>query len=591
MAFDGIVTRSIVSELNNNIVGGRIDRVYQPEKDEIVIQIRSKGNNYKFLISASNNNPRFHLTDQNKKNPMEPPMFCMILRKYLIGSTILNIEQFLMDRIVFLDIASRDELGIDSEKRIVLEIMGRHSNIIIIDKETNKIIDSITRVSEDMSRVRQVFPGLKYNLPPLQDKDNPLDTNKERFLELIDAEKNSTQIFRFFYFNYHGLSPLISREFCYQADLDSRKKISELTNDEINILYKSFKESMARVQNNDFSPNIILNEQEDNILAFHALPIKQYEKVNGVIDKYDSISDLLDNYFYEKDLLDRIGQKAQSLRRTTKIHLDRAINKLKYQRLEYKESLDREKYKIYADLISANIHRIKTGSKEVKVQNFYDEDLEMITIPLDEKLSAPINAQRYYKKYSKLKSASSLLRRQIPRTKDEILYLENIMIGIENSSDVENLDETREELIKEGYIKGKVNDKKQRNIKSRPHHYISSDGMSIFVGKNNRQNDNLTFKTSHREDIWLHVQKMPGSHVVIRNAGKSVSEKTLEEAAVLAAFYSSARESNNVPVDYTERKNVRKPRGAKAGLAIYEDFNTIFVTPNRKTINNLKKEN
>ena len=588
MAFDGIVTNSVVYELNEKLIGGRVDKIYQQEKDEILIYIRNKGANYRLLLSSSSNNPRFYLTNNSKQNPATPPMFCMILRKHLTGGTILNIEQFELDRIIFIDISSRDELGRDSVKRIVIEIMGRHSNIILIDKETSNIIDCAKRVYEDMSRVRQIFPGGTYELPPLQEKANPLNLKKEEFLSFIESSDSDTPIFKFFYFNYLGLSPLVSREICFKSNVPRNTKIKNLSKGEIDSLYSSFHIFMKQVINHNFKPVLVFKENEIDVSAFYTLDIDQFSPNKKLY--FDSISELLDKHFHQKDIIDRIGQRSQSIRKSIQVKLDRNINKLKKQEQELLTSQDREKYKVYADLISANIHRMDRGLDRIELENFYDEDMALLTIPLNVKLSPVANAQYYYKKYSRLKNANVLLLKQIPETKNEILYLEQVLMSIENSTEIEELNEIKDELISEGYIKGNNKKKKQKEkALSKPHHYKSSDDFNIYVGKNNKQNDYLTLKFAHKEDIWLHVQNMPGSHVIIETGGKDLPNTTLEEAGVLAAYYSKGKDSNNVPVDYTERKNVRKARNAKTGMVIYVNNKTLSINPLKEIVDSLTK--
>lgn len=587
MSYDGIVTRSVVEELKNKIIGGRIDKIYQHEKDEILVHIHNKGNNYKLILSSSSNNPRLYLTRFSKDNPPEPPMFCMLLRKHLIGGIILNIEQFNLDRIVFIDISSKDELGQATSKRLIVEIMGKHSNIILVDQSTNKIIDSIKRVHGDMSRVRQILPGIKYEYPPHEDKINPLNSSKEDFFEKMETANRNLASYKFFYFTYLGLSPLISREICFEANIDIDRTIGSLYPSDKEALYYSFYKLMDKVSKLDFKPNYIVSANENEIIAYHALDINQF----GTKQKFysESISDLLDKYYHKKDIQDRINQKSQSIRKAIQVKLERTINKLAKQKEELFESQDREKYKVYADLISANLHRIPKGVENIELENFYTENMERISIPLDKKLSPVANAQKYYKKYSKLKNAEMLLQEQIPETEQEILYLENILISIEHATEVNELDEIKEELIKEGYIKGTIKKKKKQDVISKPLHYISSDGFNIYVGKNNKQNDYLTLKLSKKNDIWLHVQKMPGSHVIIESSGKEVPQSTLIEAASLAAYYSKGKNSNNVAVDFTERKYVKKPNNAKAGMVIYDNFKTIFVNPTSEIIKNIKK--
>ncbi len=589
MSFDGIVTKSVVKELKETLLGGRIDKIYQPEKDEILINVHNKGNNHRLLISASSNNPRIYLTKNSKKNPQSPPMFCMLLRKHLSGGIILNIEQYSMDRIIFIDISSLDELGQPSETRLVVEIMGKYSNIILVDKESQKILDSITRVSGEMSRVRQILPGFKYDYPPSQNKINPLTSAEKHFYEFIKEEKENLQVFKFFYFNYTGLSPLISREICFNANIDIDRPIGSLGDSEVDALCTSFSKVIGNVKDELFNPLYITNDL-DEIIAFYSMDLNQYGNKNKYFSS--SISHILDTSYRKRDIFDRISQKSQSIRKSVQVKLDRAINKLSKQKEELLESKDREKLKIYADLISANIHRIPRGIDKIELENFYDENMATISIPLDIKLSPVENAQRYYKRYSKLKNAEALLLKQIPETKNEISYLEHVLIGIENSVEIEELDEIKDELIKEGYIRDNSRNRKKKKKEeklSSPHHYVSQDDFHIYVGKNNRQNEYLTLKFANKEDLWLHVQNMPGSHVVIKKDNKEIPDTTLEEAAILAAYYSKGKNGKNISVDYTERKNVRKMRNSKPGMVIYENFKTTNVNPSKEIINKMKK--
>lgn len=587
MSLDGIVTRAIVKELNNTILGGRIDKIYQHEKDEILLNIYNKGNNNKLLISATSNNPRIYLTKCNKSNPSMPPMFCMLLRKHLTGGTVLNVEQYQMDRVLFIDISSIDELGQPSERRLVVEIMGKHSNIILINKDSNKIIDSIKRVTHDMSRVRQVLPGINYEYPPIKDKKNPLDFNTDEFNKLLDECNSNIETYKFFYTNYIGISPLIGKEVCFNSRIDIDRPIGSLNLEEKKSLLNSFITIMDKVKKDSYNPVLIKNNFEADYLDFHATDINQFGNQNKVY--LNSISEVLDKYYLKNDTLDRVSQKSQSIKKSIQTKLERSLNKLSKQKQELLESEDRGKYKVYADLISANLYRIEKGSSEIELENFYTENMEKIKVPLDKRHSPAENAQRYYKKYSKLKHAQSLLLKQIPETKEEIDYLENVLISIDNCTEVIELDEIKEELIKEGYLKGNLKKKKKKEVISKPHHYISSDGFHIYVGKNNKQNDYLTLRFAHKEDLWLHIQNQPGSHVIITKKNNSISDTSLEEAATLAAYYSKGKNSSNVAIDYTERKNVKKPKNAKTGMVIYENFNTIFITPSKEQIEKMEK--
>ena len=589
MSFDGIVTNALVKEFKETITGGRIDKIYQQEKDEILIHIRNLGNNYKLLLSASSNNPRAYLTDYSKQNPNTPPMFCMFLRKQLQGGIILDINQHELDRIITIDVKSLDEIGDISTKQLIIEIMGKHSNIILIDKSSEIILDSIKRVPESISRVRQVLPGLKYQYPPSNDKLNPLHIDFDTFLNKLDKNNKNVQVFKFLYKSFIGLSPLISKEICYRAHIDERLTINALTKLDVKNLYSSFNSLMNDVLEKNFNPHFIKNDKTNEILAFHALNLSQYECMYKISNQ--SISAILDNYYHKKDTIDRIKQKSLSIRRTIQTKLERDLNKLAKQKQELLDSKKREKYKIYGDLISANIYKIDRGIDSIDLENFYTENLDLINIPLDPKLSPSQNAQKYYKKYTKLKNASKLLEKEIPKTEDEIEYLENILVSIENCTEIEELDEIKEELINEGYLKGK-NRKKKKNKKqnsSKPYHFISSDGFHIYVGKNNKQNDYLTLRFANKEDIWLHTKDIPGSHVIIRKENMEVPQNTLYEAAILSAFYSKSKNSENVAVDYTEKKHVKKPNGAKPGMVIYEQNSTIYVTPKIEEISKIKK--
>ncbi len=590
MSFDGIVTQALVAELKENLIGGKINKIYQHEKDEILLHIRNMGNNYRLLISSTSNNPRIYLTDFVKENPMTPPSFCMVLRKHLTGGRILSISQNGFDRVIHLDISSIDELGQDTVKKLIIEIMGKHSNIILVNNGDFKIIDSIKKVNYQISRIRQVLPGLTYENPPLQDKLNPSFYSRDDFDKLIANSNGNMQIYKFFYQNYQGLSPLISKEICFNSNIDISRPINSLSSEELDSLYVEFAESMDLVNQANFKP-VYIEDELNNIIAFHALDLNQFDQISKHFNH--SISKILDIVYYRKDKTDRVKQKSQGIRKSIQTKLERALNKLGKQKNELLVSLDREKYKIYADLISANLYRIPDRSQEIVLENFYDENMGEITVPLDKILTPVENAQRYYKRFAKLKKAEKVLEKQIPETEDEIFYLENVLVSIENSLEVEDLNEIIQELTDEGYIKSKRKKKKEKEKKTfAPHQYVSRDGFKIYVGKNNKQNEYLSLKFAHKEDIWLHVQNMPGSHVIIRSENKELPDTTIEDAAILAAYYSKARNGKNISVDYTERKNVRKIPNSKPGMVRYDNFSTILVSPLRENllkINNNKR--
>ena len=605
MAFDGIVLRAVQNELYNNILGAKIDKINQPERDELIINLRNKGKNFKLLLSASSNNPRVYLTNISKENPKAPPMFCMLLRKYLQGGIIKNIYQLDLERVLVFEIDSMDEIGNLSTKKLIIEIMSKHSNIILVKKDNETIIDSIKRIPASTSSVRQVLPGLSYMYPPTQDKINPLQFDFNNFKNIVlksfENKKENLKLFKFLYSNILGMSPLVAREVCYNAEIDSENQISDLflknTEETNNINIVKISDALnslyTDIKNNNFSPTIIRDKDTRDTVAFSSIDLNQF--IGFPKEKIDSISITLEKFFTERDSQDRIKQKSSDLRKNIASKLDRLINKISKLELELRESSKRDLYKIRGDLLTANIYKISRGDSEVELENFYSDNLEKIKIKLNPMLSPSENAQKYYKKYNKLKNASSLIKEQIETSKAEVDYLENIILSIDNSTEISEIDEIKDELIKERYIKNyNSKDRKKQNKKSsknetKPLAFLSSDGFEIYVGKNNKQNDKLTLKIANKSDYWFHTKDIPGSHVIVKLDGKEISDTAIKEAALLAAYYSKGRMSSNVAIDYTERKNVKKPSGAKPGMVIYENNKTIYITPEKSKINNLTK--
>ena len=587
MSLDGIVLNNVCTELKDTLSDCRIGKVYQPEKDEIHLTIRSHGENLRLLLSASSNNPRVYFTDFQKENPQSPPMFCMLLRKHIQGGRILNIEQLSLERILKISIESMDELGDMTTKELIIEIMGKHSNIILVDKNTEKIIDSIKRIPLSISSVRQILPGLEYKAPPSQGKENQVEVEKAKFISLVDNNLESV-CFKFLYQNFIGLSPLVAREICFEASIDNSTRIKDLSEEDKNNLFISFKDIYSCVKNSKFSPTIIKDESNYDIVAFSSIDLNQFVGLPKM--HFESISKLLDYYYLTRDKIDRIKQKSNDLRKSISIKLQRAQNKLAKQKREILTASKRDQFKIYGELIIANIYRLKKGQEEVELDNYYSEDNEKIKVSLDKNLEPSENAQKYFKRYNKLKTAHKVVSQELVKTEEEVSYLENILLALETSTEIEELDEIRDELTKEGYFRRSVNKRnKQAKTTSKPHHYKSSDGFDIYVGKNNKQNDYLTLKFASKEDIWLHTKIIPGSHVIIKSDGADVPEETILEAAHLAGFYSKGKMSSNVPIDYTERKNVRKPNGAKPGMVIYETNSTVYITPSVKNISKIEK--
>ena len=561
MALDGLVIHCIVNELNKKLLGGKIDKVYQPENDEVVLHIRNNKENFKLVLSCSASNPRVYLANNYKKeNPINAPMFCMLFRKYIQGGNIVNISQIGFERIIKISVESFDELKEKTTKDIIIEIMGRHSNIILTHSLDNKIIDSAKRIPPSVSRVRQILPGQTYVLPPKQDKLNPIDeVSLNLFVDTLTSFNGP--IFKAIYSKFLGVSPVIAKEICFRANIDENTLIDEISSNDISKVYKEFHNLFKFINNNIYNPSMIIDESIDKVLDFSCINLSQFSNLSIIND--DSISKILENYYATKDIKDRIHQRSSDLRKSISIKLDRLYNKLNKQEKELIESENAEIYKIKGELITSYIYMIEKGMESVEVANFYDPEYKNITISLNPNFTPSENAQKYFKKYNKMKTAKKEITSQIEITKEEINYLENIILSIENCENLAELMDIREELSKVGYLRAKNNIKKETKLTTKPHEFISSNGFKILVGKNNKQNDNLTLKIASNEDIWMHTKNIPGSHVIIKTEGKEVPDETIFEGAMLAAFFSKSKMSSQVPVDYTKKKNVKKPNGIK----------------------------
>ena len=587
MSFDGLVVSAIVQELNTLIPTGKIEKIYQPELDEINILFRSLGKNYRLLLSSHSNYPRAHLTNINKENPMSPPSFCMLLRKNLTGGRIVSVSQPNFERIIQFDIEVLDELNVKKTKSLIIEMMGKHSNIILVDKQTNRIVDSIRRISFDMSRFRQVFPGIQYETPPINEKLNPLDISTKDIMFNHLNRDEEIPVYKSLYIYFTGISPLVAREICIRADIDMDTNISKLTDNEVAQLFVSFNNTLELVRASNFNPTIYEDINANKFIDFSAIPISHFDLYNKI--HFESISQLLETFYSVNDHKERMKQKTQVLRKNVSNKLERLYNKIQNLNRDYTKALKGEKYRIKGDLITANIFRIEKGQDEVEVENFYSENLETVKVELDKRFSPSKNAQLYYKKYNKSKNALVEVDKQIEITNREIQYLEQILNSIDQCTSLHDLDEILTELVENGYIKKKITKVKQQARKGSGFlTYTSSDGFTILVGKNNKQNEEVTFKLSTKSDIWLHVKDMPGSHVIIKLEEKELSDTALLEAAQLAAHFSKGKNSIKVAVDYTERKNVKKPSGSKPGMVIYENYSTILVDSFERDISKIK---
>ncbi len=580
MPFDGIVTKCIVNELNCLLAGGRVDKVFQPEADEIVLLIRSRSQNYRLVASANANYPRLHITASQKENPQTPPVFCMLMRKHLAGGKLLDISFHDYERVISINIESVNELGDLSVKRVVVEIMGKHSNIILLNSE-DKIIDSVKHVDSDISSVREVMPARPYNLPPAQNKELPENVISDKIFEhpYVSEAKNLEALLLNL---IKGFSPYTCREICSAAGVASKTTISALSDYDREKIISALKNYLLQIKNDSFEPSIIY--QDKNFLK----PVDFYcfsPKQQVIYKKYQLLSVALDEFYSLRDTNERLTQKMGDVVKVIKNGIDRCEKKIALFNDKLREVSDREKLQLYGELITANIYCIPAGSKSVRVLNYYSENEEYIDIPLNEYKSVQENAQKYYKQYAKAKSTHINATEQLKDAISELEYLQSVQTMLENCSSRQEIDEVRQELIDQGYIKASVrNAKKKQDKPSSPLEFTSCDGFQIFVGKNNKQNDLLTLKQAASNDIWLHTKNIPGSHVIIRTERREVPDSTLLEAAILAAYHSSAKMSYNVPVDYTIVKNVKKPSGAKPGMVIYESFKTIYVTPDEDKV-------
>ncbi len=583
MALDGLVVAAIVHELRQSLINSKIEKIHQPEADEIIIAIRGQGKNLKLLLSSSSQFPRIHLTQLAKENPLSPPSFCMLLRKHLSGGRIVGVHQPDFERIIRIEIESYDELHILKTRFLIIEIMGKHSNIILVDGETNRIMDSIKRVSFDISRYRQVLPGLGYQMPPSQEKTNPMENiDLEKFIALLQPYRQ-TPIYKGIYSAFTGLSPLISREICFTAGISESTPLLGLEEGELKALYHQFISIMHRVRQNDFSPVIYMDEKAHRLVDFNALPLEHLSYYNAKF--MSSAGEMLETFFEAKDKKDRLQQRSIDLRKSIQVKLDRLYNKIENLNKDLTKAEKAEDFKIKGDLITANIYQLKEQKVDsITVINYYDFAMPEITIEIDKRLTPNQNAQRYYKQYNKLKTAVIEVNKQIELSMEEIAYLENILISLQHATHLSDLEEIKVELAETGYVKRKILKKAPPLKKSSYLKYLSSDGLLIYVGKNNIQNDEITFKIASKEDIWLHIKDMPGSHVIVKLQDDQLPDQTLFEAATLAAFYSKGKGSTKISIDYTQRKFVRKQPGAKPGMVTYDNFKTVIVDPDEAMV-------
>ena len=570
MAFDGITIANIVTELNQTITGGKINKIAQPENDELIITIKNQRKQYRLFLSASASLPLIYLTETNKPSPLTAPNFCMLLRKHIGSGKIIAIEQPGMERIIRFTIEHLNELGDLCTKYLIVEIMGKHSNIIFCNEE-DQIIDSIKHVSAHMSSVREVLPGRPYFIPETQSKLNPFVLTEEIFQEKIFPRP--VNVAKAIYTSITGISPLMAEEVCYRAGIDGGIPTDGLEDMERVHLAHTFLRMVDDIRDGHFEPNIIYKGKEP--VEFACFPLSQYQDYRAV--SYPSIFPVLETYYAEKNIVTKMRQKTVDLRKIVQNALERNVKKYQLQQKQLKDTEKKEKYRVWGELLNTYGYEVEPGAKSMEALNYYTN--EMIQIPLDETMTPQENAKKYFDKYSKLKRTKEALDTLLQETGDEIKHLESIAASLDIASSEEDLVQIKEEMMEYGYVKRKNTGGKKVKVTSRPYHYISSDGYDIYVGKNNFQNDELSFKFASGNDWWFHAKGQPGSHVIVKSKNEELPDRTFEEAGKLAAYYSKGRQAPKVEIDYTQKKNLRKPTGGKPGFVVYYTNYSLLIEP------------
>ena len=571
MALDGITMAALCRELNDKILNSRIYKIAQPEEDELLLTLKTGGGQLRLLISAGASLPFLYLTDENKPSPSTAPNFCMLLRKHIQNGRIVAVRQPSLERILMLDIDHLNEMGDMCRKTLVVEIMGKHSNIIFLD-DRNMIIDSIKHISSAVSSVREVLPGRDYFIPNTQDKSDPLTVTQEAFINAVVSKPMPAA--GAVYTSFTGFSPVMAEELLYRSGLDSSIPASEYGEDALHHLYNNFIWLTESIKAGDFEPNIII--KNDTPVEFAALKLTRYSTDGFKIESNPSISYVLQNYYARRNTVTRIRQKSADLRRIVSTVLERNVKKYDLQLKQLKDTEKKDKYRVYGELINTYGYNLEPGIKSFEADNYYTG--EKITIPLDPDLTPSENARKYFDRYGKLKRTEEALTLQTAETKSEIEHLETIAASLDIALQENDLTEIKEELAEAGYIRRKGG-KKKKELKSKPFHYVNRDGFHIYVGKNNYQNDYLTFKLASGNDWWFHAKQIPGSHVIVKSEGRNLTDRTFEEAGALAAFYSTGREQDKVEIDYVLKKEVKKPAGAKPGFVVYYTNYSLVASP------------
>jgi len=566
MPLDAICIKALTDELREKLVGGRIDKVQQPERSMLLVSLRSQGENLKLLFSAGTGSARVHFTKASFENPSEPPMFCMLMRKHLIGAHISNVEQPNNERMLIITLDTYDELGVKSEKKLVAELIGRSANLILVG-EDGRIIDCMRRMDFVGDALRRLLPGMIYKLPPLQSKKAFLECEEDEFRAILCGADKDQSLDKWLMDTFSGLSPLICRELAYRCGGDYERIVP---------VAMALKESVLA---GEFTPYMLTSEGKARDFSFMA--ISQYGK-DIQLDSFDSFSQLLDAFYSSRDKAEQQRRRSHELTRSVKTARDRLQRKLISQHEEYKRTELREELRMKAELVTANIWRIKKGDRLVECENYYEDGCPLIKIELDPLKTPQENTARMFKEYNKLKGANHHLGLLIEEGEQKLDYLNSVLDELERAQSEKDLSEIRRELVETGFIKKLKGSSKQKVKEQQPLRYMSDEGYEILVGRSNAQNDQLTTKIARRTDYWLHVQKIHGSHVIIRCDGLMPPDKTLEQAACLAAYHSQGREGGKIPVDYTMVRNVKKPSGALPGKVIYTDYYTIMISADEK---------
>ena len=582
MPLDAVCLNAVIQELKPSVVGAKVDKIYQPTRDEIVLSMRGREGNAKLLLTANPAHPRIQLTQTFRDNPATPPMFCMLLRKHLSGGRILSITQPPMERVVDIELETLDELGDRASRHLILEAMGRRANLILSGPD-GRIIDCLRRVDVEMNQERQVLPGMFYHLPPMQQKMNLLTMSQDDLLNLIKQAPEEHKIADFLLEHFAGLSPLVCREFAFALTNDTDGRLFQT---EASALMERILFWKEMIQAGEFTPYVLL--QDGRPKDFTYCPIRQYGD-SMAIQKEPSFSVLLDHFYAEREKNERIHQRGANLIKSVTNLRNRAARKLENQKKELAQAEDREILRIRGELITANLYAMKKGMKELVCANYYDLDGRTVHIPLDSLLTPQQNAAAYFKRYAKAKTAEKVLTEQISKGQLDLDYLESVLTCIRCSEEERDLIEIRQELEDNGYLRPQKAVKKgMKRVKSKPMEFCSSTGMRISVGRNNVQNDQLTTKMAFKSDIWLHTQGIHGAHVILWTEGKKPDVTSLKEAAMLASWFSQGKEGQNIPVDYTPVRYVKKPSGAKPGMVIYTTYSTAYVTPDGELAEKLR---